>query len=210
MEDVLQNDNLNDVDEDFNKVDEEIMVTAEDIVEVPKGRGREAEIVKESTMLALIRTSPTGLLKYVNGRPSDMSSMDGPNSLGGVYAITINRGITNIDGLNNFIEEFMAKSCGPSVHGDDHPHPSPVGYAFFKLWSLGKLEGVKPPNFDSQEELAAVLEANGDTITEVLKRIRDTQDNDDCDKHDMKMNEMNDCVMSEKILIVRKRRRKKK
>ena len=75
---------------------------------------------------------------------------------------------------------------------------------------MGKLEGVKPPNFDSQEELAAVLEANGDTITEVLKRIRDTQDNDDCDKHDMKMNEMNDCVMSEKILIVRKRRRKKK
>ena len=36
MEDVLQNDNLDDVDEDFDEGNEEIMVTAEDIVEVPK------------------------------------------------------------------------------------------------------------------------------------------------------------------------------
>lgn len=137
------------------------MVTAEDIVEVLKGRGWEAEIVEESTMPAVIKTSPTGLLKCVDGRPSNHSSMDGPKSLGGVYAITTNRGITDVDGLKKVVEEVKAKGYVPSVHGDDHAHPSAMGCGFFKLWSLGKLEGVTPPDFDSEQGQAAVLEAGG-------------------------------------------------
>ena len=128
---------------------------------IEKGRGWEAEIVEESTMPAVIKTSPTGLLKCVDGRPSNHSSMDGPKSLGGVYAITTNRGITDVDGLKKVVEEVKAKGYVPSVHGDDHAHPSAMGCGFFKLWSLGKLEGVTPPDFDSEQGQAAVLEAGG-------------------------------------------------
>jgi len=137
------------------------MVTAEDIVGVLEGRGWKAEIVEESATPALIKTSPTGLMKCVDGRPSDNSAMDGPKTLGGVYAIATNRGVTSIDGLKKIVEEVKAKGSIPSVHGDDHAHPAPMGCGFFKLWSLGKLEGITPPDFDSEEGQAAVLEAGG-------------------------------------------------
>jgi len=137
------------------------MVTAEDIVGVLEGRGWEAEIAEESTVPAIIKTSPTGLLKCVDGRPSDHPSMDGPKSLGGVYAIMTNRGITDLDGLKEVVKEVKAKGYVPSVHGDDHAHPAPMGCGFFKLWSQGKLEGVPPPEFDSEQGQAAVLEAGG-------------------------------------------------
>jgi len=137
------------------------MVTAEDIVEVLKGRGWEAEIVEESKAPVLIKTSPTGLLKCVDGRPSDHYGMDGPKTLGGVYAITTNRGITDIDGLKKVVQEVKAKGYVPSVHGDDHAHPSPMGCGFFKLWSAGKLEDIAPPDFDSEQGQTAVLEAGG-------------------------------------------------
>ena len=81
------------------------MVTVEDIVDVPTGRGWEAEIAEELTMPALIRTSPIGILNCSNGRLSGNSSMDGLKALGGVYAITINRGITNVDRLKKVVEE---------------------------------------------------------------------------------------------------------
>jgi len=137
------------------------MVTAKDIVGVLEGRGWEAEIVEESTVPALIRTSPKGLMKCVDGRPSDHPSMDGPKTLGGVYAITTNRGVTDIAGLKKVVEEVKAKGFVPSVHGDDHAHPAPMGCGFFKLWSQGKLEGIAPPDFDSEQGQAAVLEAGG-------------------------------------------------
>jgi len=137
------------------------MVTAEDIVGVLEGRGWEAEIVEESAMPALIKTSPNGLMKCVDGRPSDNPNMDGPKTLGGVYAITTNRGITDIDGLKKVVEEVKAKGFVPSMHGDDHASPCTMGCGFFKLWSLGKLEGVTPPDFDSEAGQAAVLEAGG-------------------------------------------------
>eukprot|EP00587_Corethron_hystrix_P015113 CAMPEP_0113312214 /NCGR_PEP_ID=MMETSP0010_2-20120614/9132_1 /TAXON_ID=216773 ORGANISM="Corethron hystrix, Strain 308" /NCGR_SAMPLE_ID=MMETSP0010_2 /ASSEMBLY_ACC=CAM_ASM_000155 /LENGTH=56 /DNA_ID=CAMNT_0000167991 /DNA_START=151 /DNA_END=317 /DNA_ORIENTATION=- /assembly_acc=CAM_ASM_000155 len=44
-------------------------LTAEDIVGVLEGRGWTAEIVEESTVSALIKTSPQGLMKCVDGRP---------------------------------------------------------------------------------------------------------------------------------------------
>jgi len=137
------------------------MVTAEDIVGVLEGRGWEAEIVEESTMPALIRTSPNGLMKCVDGRPSDHPSQDGPKSLGGVYAIATNRGVTDLHGLKKIIEEVKVKGFVPSVHGDDHAQPGGMGCGFFKLWSLGKLEGIKPPTFNSEEGKKAVLLTGG-------------------------------------------------
>mmetsp|Transcript_41902 Transcript_41902/g.98205 ORF Transcript_41902/g.98205 Transcript_41902/m.98205 type:complete len:433 (-) Transcript_41902:273-1571(-) len=136
-------------------------LTAEDIVGVLEGRGWTAEIVEESTVSALIKTSPQGLMKCVDGRPSDHSGMDGPKSLGGVYAIATNRGVTDLEGLKAIVEEVKSKGHIPSVHGDDHAHPAPMGCGFFKLWSQGKLEGIPAPEFDSEQGTAAVIEAGG-------------------------------------------------
>ena len=87
--------------------------------------------------------------------------MDGPKTLGGVYAITTNRDINDIDGLKKVVQEVKAKVYVPSVHGDDCAHPSPMGCGFFKRWSAGKLEDIASPDFDSEQEQTAVLEAGG-------------------------------------------------
>jgi len=136
-------------------------LTPEDVVGVLQGRGWEAEVVKQSAVSALIPVTPEGLMKCVDGRPSDHPAMDGPKSLGGVYAIATNRGVTDLEGLKKIVEEVKSKGSVPSVHGDDHAHPAPMGCGFFKLWSLGKLEGIAPPKFDSEEGKAAVMEAGG-------------------------------------------------
>merc|ERR1712115_752011 len=71
------------------------------------------------------------------------------------------RGITTIDGLKECVKEVLAKGFVPSVHGDGHAHPAPMGCGFFKLWSLGKLEGIPAPEFDSEQGKDAILEAGG-------------------------------------------------
>jgi len=136
-------------------------LTPDDVVGVLKGRGWEAEVVKQADVPALIPTTPEGLMKCVDGRPSDHPAMDGPKTLGGVYSIATNRGVTTIEGLKKIVEEVKSKGSVPSVHGDDHAHPAPMGCGFFKLWSLGKLDGIAPPKFDSEEGKAAVIEAGG-------------------------------------------------
>jgi len=136
-------------------------LSIEDIVGVLQGRGWEAEIVEQLHIPSLIPTTPEGLMKCVDGRPSDSEKMDGPKTLGGVYAIATNRGVTDIDGLKLIVKEVIEKGHVPSVHGDDHAHPAPMGCGFFKLWSQGKLEGIPPPQFDSEEGTAAVIEAGG-------------------------------------------------
>lgn len=142
-------------------------LTAEDVVGVLESRGWEADIVKKSDVPKLIPTAPEGLLKCVDGRPSDKSGMNGPKALGGVYAIATNRGVTSIDGLKAIVEEVKQKGHVPSMHGDDHAHPAPMGCGFFKLWSTGKLDGIEPPKFDSEEGQGAVLESGG--VYEELK-----------------------------------------
>eukprot|EP00586_Coscinodiscus_wailesii_P015707 CAMPEP_0172498270 /NCGR_PEP_ID=MMETSP1066-20121228/111449_1 /TAXON_ID=671091 /ORGANISM="Coscinodiscus wailesii, Strain CCMP2513" /LENGTH=443 /DNA_ID=CAMNT_0013271487 /DNA_START=26 /DNA_END=1357 /DNA_ORIENTATION=+ len=137
------------------------MVSAEDILRVLVAREWQAEIVEQSSVPALIHTSPHGLMKCVDGRPSDLSGMDGPKSLGGVYAIATNRGVTDVGGLKNIVMEVKSKGYIPSVHGDEHAHPAPMGCGFFKLWSQGKLGGIPPPKFGAEEGKAAVIEAGG-------------------------------------------------
>jgi len=136
-------------------------LTPDDIVNVLESRGWKAECVDESTVPALIRTTRRGLLKCVDGRPSDLSGMDGPKALGGVYSIATNRGVTDIDGLKAIVEEVKMKGFIPSCHGDEHAHPAPMGCGFFKLWSQGKLDGIPIPEFDSEEGKAAILESEG-------------------------------------------------
>jgi len=140
----------------------EIMgLTPEDVVKVLQDRKWEAEIVKRADVADLVDVSPEGLFKCVDGRPSDHPAMSGPKTLGGVYAIAVNRGVTDLDGLKAIVKEVAAAGHVPSCHGDDHAHPSPMGCGFFKLWSLGKFEGVAPPAFNSEQGRDAILEAGG-------------------------------------------------
>merc|ERR1719491_2165596 len=143
----------------------QVAVTSKDIVGVLEGRGWEAEImtevVTESDPGILIPVSEKGLMKCVDGRPSDHSGMDGPKTLGGVYALATMRGVTTLGELKDIVKEVSEAGHIPSVHGDEHAHPGGMGCGFFKLWSQGKFEGIPPPKFDSEEGKAAIIEAGG-------------------------------------------------
>jgi hypothetical protein len=137
------------------------MVSATDIVGVLEGRGWEAEIIKAESTPDLVNVTKEGLMKCVDGRPSDNSAMNGPKSLGGVYALATNRGVTTTEGLKAICKEVITAGHVPSCHGDEHAHPAPMGCGFFKLWSTGNLEGITPPAFDSEQGKAAIIEAGG-------------------------------------------------
>ena len=110
------------------------------------------EVVPFTAVEAELVTTVKGhIMKCVDGRPSDNKHMRGPKTLGGVYAIASARGIVDLDGLMSVTHEILAKGWVPSVHGDDHAHPGPLGCGYFKLWSQGKLEDLDRPNFTSSE-----------------------------------------------------------
>ena len=135
-------------------------MTPEDIVSALQGRGWEASVVSASEV-NLVDVGPEGLLKCVDGRMSDHLGMNGPKALGGIYAIASLRGVRDLDGLRAIVQEVKDAGYVPSVHGDDHADPAPMGCGYFKLWSTGKLPGFEPPNYDSEQGKAAALEAGG-------------------------------------------------
>jgi len=142
-------------------------LTPEDVVGVLKDRKWEAEIVEQSAVPDLVAVKPEGLMKCVDGRPSDHPAMNGPKTLGGIYAIAVNRGVTDLAGIKAICKEVADAGHVPSCHGDEHAHPGPMGCGFFKLWSQGKFDGVPPPVFDSEEGRDAIMESGG--VYEVLK-----------------------------------------
>lgn len=142
------------------------MVSGTGIVGVLEGRGWEAEVVKADDIADLVEVSADGLMKCVDGRPSDHPAMNGPKALGGVYALATNRGVTDIGGLKAICKEVITAGHVPSCHGDGHAHPAPMGCGFFKLWSNSNLDGIEPPEFNSEEGKAAIIEAGG--VYEVL------------------------------------------
>jgi len=135
----------------------------EEIVKVLEGRGWMARIVSKKHVPDLVEVEKgKGLLKCVDGRASDAEGgMRGPKTLGGVYAIASMRGVTDKAGLASLVEEVRKAGYVPSVHGDEHASPPGMGCGYFKLWSQGKLEGLEPPAFDSEEGKAEVLDAGG-------------------------------------------------
>ncbi len=136
-------------------------MTPEQIVSALENRGWTASTVSESQVDDLVRVTPEGLMKCVDGRPSDHSAMNGPKTLGGVYAIASLRGVTDLVGLRNIVREVQDAGHVPSVHGDDHAEPAPMGCGFFALWLTGQLTGIEPPNYDSVQGRSAVLDAGG-------------------------------------------------
>ena len=91
----------------------------------------------------------------------------GQKVLGGVYGIAATRGVVDLDGLASIVNEVAAAGYVPSVHGDEHAHPAPMGCGFFKLWSLGQLPGLNAPEYDSEQGQARVLNVGG--VYETLK-----------------------------------------
>ena len=136
-------------------------MTPEQIVEALEGRGWTAKIVSRSDVDDLVDVNGDGLMKCVDGRKSDHAGMRGPKTLGGIYAIASVRGVRELSELAPIVNEVKEAGYVPSVHGDDHADPAPMGCGFFKLWVTGKLDGLEPPNFDSEAGKAAVLEAGG-------------------------------------------------
>jgi hypothetical protein len=136
-------------------------MTPQQIVNVLKSRGWNAEIIGKSQVDDLVDVNSDGLFKCVDGRLSDHDGMQGPKVLGGVYGVAATRGVLDLEGLSDIVGEVADAGYVPSVHGDDHAHPAPMGCGFFKLWSLGQLPGLEPPKYNSEEGQAKVLSADG-------------------------------------------------
>ena len=136
-------------------------MTPQQIVDVLESRGWTAEIIDRSQVDDLVEVNSDGLFKCVDGRLSDHDGMRGPKVLGGVYGIAATRQVMDLDGLTAIVDEVAAAGYVPSVHGDDHAHPAPMGCGFFKLWSLGQLPGLEAPNYNSEEGQSQVLGAGG-------------------------------------------------
>ena len=119
------------------------------------------EIVPASSVGDLEATRDGHIMKCVDGRPSDNAHMHGPKTLGGVYAIASLRGIIDLDGLMSATRDVLSAGWVPSVHGDEHAHPGPLGCGYFKLWSQGKLDGLERPQFTASQGAQAVLATGG-------------------------------------------------
>ena len=142
-------------------------MTPTQIVEVLKSRGWEADIVSKADVEDLVEVNSSGLFKCVDGRLSDHGGMQGPKVLGGVYGIAAARNVLDIEGLSNIVAEVAEAGYVPSVHGDEHAHPAPMGCGFFKLWSQSELPGLEPPQYNSEEGQQKVLDQGG--VYETLK-----------------------------------------
>ena len=136
-------------------------MTPEDIQNALRSRGWDATIVSSNSVDDLVDVTPEGLMKCVDGRMSDHPAMNGPKTLGGIYAIASLRGVRTLSDLGDVVREVQAAGHTPSVHGDDHADPPPMGCGYFKLWVTGQLDGLKPPEFNAAEGRAAVLGAGG-------------------------------------------------
>ena len=136
-------------------------MTPEQIVDVLESRGWTAEIVNKSAVTDLVDVNEAGLFKCVDGRCSDHDGMRGPKVLGGVYGIAATRQVMDLEGLSSIVNEVAEAGYVPSVHGDQHADPAPMGCGFFKLWSLGQLPGLDAPDYDAETGKANVEEAGG-------------------------------------------------
>ena len=139
----------------------EPQMTPSQIVEVLESRGWTAEIVERAQVEDLVEVNSEGLFKCVDGRCSDHDGMRGPKVLGGVYGVAATRGVLDLSGLHQIVGEVSEAGYVPSVHGDEHADPAPMGCGFFKLWSQGELPGLKPPAYDSLGGKDRVIEAGG-------------------------------------------------
>lgn len=136
----------------------------EDIVEALVGRGWKAKVLKQSDLCQkAVKVGPDGLFKCVDGRKSDNSAMNGPKTLGGVYALVAAREQSDLASLEAAVEEVKKAGFVPSVHGDGHSHE--MGCGFFKLWATEQLDGLAKPSYDAKQGREAVQKSGGEYET---------------------------------------------
>lgn len=135
-------------------------MTPKDIVKALEGRGWKAKVLKQSELcLQSVKVESTGLFKCVDGRKSDSSEMNGPKTLGGVYALVAARKQLDLASLKDAVAEVEAAGFAPSVHGDEH-HEA-MGCGFFKLWATGELDGLDRPEYTADKGRDEVTTAGG-------------------------------------------------
>lgn len=135
-------------------------MTPDQIVEALEGRGWKATVLKQSDLaLKSVKVDDKGLFKCVDGRKSDHSAMNGPKTLGGVYALVAARGQRDLGSLEKAVDEVKRAGFAPSVHGDGH-HDE-MGCGFFKLWSTGQLDNLDAPDYSAKDGREAVEKAGG-------------------------------------------------
>jgi hypothetical protein len=138
-----------------------------DIVSALENRGWQAKLIGRTQVSDLVPVCSEGLFKCVDGRLSDQDNMRGPKVLGGVYGIAATRGVDDIDGLEEIVEEVKNAGYVPCVHGDEMASPASMGCGFFKLWSTGQLPDLPKPSYDSIEGQDTVESKGG--VYETLK-----------------------------------------
>lgn len=136
------------------------MLAAQDIAKVLEARGWIAKVLHQSDLeREPLKVTKRGLFKCVDGRPSDNKNMNGPKTLGGVYALVASREKVSLRALENAVKEVKAAGFEPSVHGDcKHDE---MGCGFFKLWRTGRLDGLSRPNYTAGQGRVAVELAKG-------------------------------------------------
>jgi len=125
-------------------------------------RGWHAKILAASELhQKSVAVGANGLFKCVDGRKSNKAEMNGPKTLGGVYALVAARGELTEASLAKAVEEVRDAGYVPCVHGDDG-EAGVNGCGFFKLWSKGRLEGLPKPEYDACKGREVVTSANGE------------------------------------------------
>ncbi|MBO6939336.1 MAG: hypothetical protein JJ863_30480 [Deltaproteobacteria bacterium] len=131
-------------------------VSPEDLKSLLESRGWQAKI--DESPKDIVKIKSKHIMKCVDGRGSDQPDMQGPKTLGGVYAIASVRGVRTKAGLKKIVKEVQAKGYGASVHGDTC---GTMGCGYFKLWKTGQLPALTPPKYDGDDGRIAVLEEKG-------------------------------------------------
>ena len=146
-------------------------MTPSQIVDVLESRGWTAEIVNKVNVPDLVDVNAEGLFKCVDGRCSDHHGMRGPKVLGGVYGVAATRSVLDLDGLTAIVHEVADAGYVPSVHGDEHADPAPMGCGFFKLWSKGQLPGLEKPDYDSLDGKDNVRSHSDNSVLQMIGEV---------------------------------------
>ena len=110
-------------------------MTPTQIVEVLQSHvAGDTELVEKSHVEDLVEVNSGYLNVWMGGSPT-IQVYTVPKVLGGVYGIAATRKVLDLKGLSGIVGEVADAGYVPSVHGDEHAHPAPMGCGFFKLWS---------------------------------------------------------------------------
>lgn len=113
-------------------------------------RNWEVEITSKHAAPGLVRVQKQGLVSCIDGRYSNMGyAPDGPKALGGSYFLVALKGKTDTRSLKSAVVKIAQAGYLPGIHGDDQTGER--GCGFFGLWEMGKLDGLKPPEYSAAE-----------------------------------------------------------